>query len=502
MIDRYEELIKRVFMGGLKEDGGEGAATAPIEPDGEKETGDNFTATLEEAKQRLDALDQDLKRVPSLEILDAVKKPLAKKHDMKEADIKKRWMQLNPVGDAEQKPLAPFQFDVQPSGKPESLKEVFSELVETYRRFIVFKDRNDQPAALALWTMATWFVDSINFAPYLLITAPEKRCGKSQLLSLVAKLSRRPLQAGSMSAPVLFRVAEAYRPTIFIDEVDSFLDRDDDLKGIIKCGIERGTALAWRMEKDPVTQKQNPVSFDCFGFKALSGIGAQNIEDTITDRCITIELKRKLVKEQLPKVRNEPAEKWQALNAKCARLAADYGDRLREYQPPMPTQMSDRDADKWAPLIALADLIDGDEGLTGTLGKMGTYGDACRAVAVRLANGVEADEPMAVELLRNIRDVINEDDESAAVKVKYILSMILTDRLNLNKEWRWHEMYRGEGIRPRKLAHMLKGFDVRPQQIKAAGSRSGYYKEDFQDPFRRYLGESIRQEFDDEASPV
>ena len=29
MIDRYEELIKRVLMGSLKEDGGEGAATAP-----------------------------------------------------------------------------------------------------------------------------------------------------------------------------------------------------------------------------------------------------------------------------------------------------------------------------------------------------------------------------------------------------------------------------------------------------------------------------------------
>ena len=34
MIDRYEELIKRVLMGGLKEDGGEGVSTAPTMPDG------------------------------------------------------------------------------------------------------------------------------------------------------------------------------------------------------------------------------------------------------------------------------------------------------------------------------------------------------------------------------------------------------------------------------------------------------------------------------------
>lgn len=502
MIDRYEQVLRRVLMGSLKEGGGEGATTAPREPEGAAETGESFADKIEAAKQKLAALDHDLGLVPSLEILDVVKKDIAKKHGLKETDIRKRWIQLNPKADDEGETLAPFQRDVMPSDKSESLKEVFSELVETYRRFIVFKDRNDQPAALALWTMATWFIDSIDFAPYLLITAPEKRCGKSQLLSLVAKLSRRPLQAGSMSAPVLFRVAEAYQPTIFIDEVDSFLDRDEDLKGIIKCGIERGTALAWRMEKDPVTQKQNPVSFDCFGFKALSGIGAQNIEDTITDRCITIELKRKLVKEQLPKVRNEPAERWQALNAKCARLAADYGERLRMYQPSMPTQMSDRDADKWAPLIALADLIDGDDGLAGTFGKMGTYGNACRAVAVRLSNSVDADEPMAVELLRNIRDVINDDDESAAVKVKYILSMILTERLNLNKEWRWHEMYRGEGLHPRKLARMLRAFDIRPKKISTEGYKSGYWKEDFRDPFQRYLNDRIGQELDDgEALP-
>ena len=470
MIDRYEQVLRRVLMG-AETVGGAGAATAPVLPEGAVETGGDFAATLEDAKRRLDALDRDLAQVQSMELLTAVKNALAKKHKMKEGDIQKRWLSLNPAKEEENKALAAFQRDVQPSDKPESLKEVFTELVETYRHF-------------------------------MLITAPEKRCGKSQLLGLISKLSRRPLNGASLSAPVLFRMAEAYQPTIFIDEVDSFLDRDEDLKGMIKCGIERGQALAWRMEKDPVTQKQNPVPFDCFGFKALSGIGAQNIEDTITDRCIVIELKRKLKQERVPKVRNEPAEKWQALNAKCARLALDYGERLKKYRPLMPEQMSDRDADKWEPLIALADLIDGDKGLAGTFGKMGTYGDACRAVAVRLSNGVDADEPMAVELLRNIRDVLNEDEATAVVKVDYILSMILTERLNRNKEWRWYEMHRGSGISPRLLAKWLKNFDIRPGKIREEGNKSGYRKIVFQDPFERYLGERIRQELSEENPPI
>ena len=105
MIDRYEQVLRRVLMG-AETVGGAGAATAPVLPEGAVETGGDFAATLEDAKRRLDALDRDLAQVQSMELLTAVKNALAKKHKMKEGDIQKRWLSLNPAKEEENKALA------------------------------------------------------------------------------------------------------------------------------------------------------------------------------------------------------------------------------------------------------------------------------------------------------------------------------------------------------------------------------------------------------------
>lgn len=39
----------------------------------------------------------------------------------------------------------------------------------------------------------TWFIDAIHVAPLIVITAPKKHCGKSQLLFLLGRLVKQPL---------------------------------------------------------------------------------------------------------------------------------------------------------------------------------------------------------------------------------------------------------------------------------------------------------------------
>jgi hypothetical protein len=39
----------------------------------------------------------------------------------------------------------------------------------------------------------TWLIDRVEVAPFLVVTTPEMRCGKSQLLGLVGSLSHGPL---------------------------------------------------------------------------------------------------------------------------------------------------------------------------------------------------------------------------------------------------------------------------------------------------------------------
>jgi putative DNA primase/helicase len=175
---------------------------------------------------------------------------------------------------------------VEPWAEPVDGAALLSDIRDTVRRFIVCEQETAN--AVALWCVFTWFVDAVQVAPLAIITAPEKRCGKSQLLDLIGHLSCRPLKASNCTASVLFRVIERDRPTLLIDEADSFLNRSEDLRGIINSGHTRQSAFVLRSVGDDF----EPKSFSTWGAKAISGIG--KLAGTIMDRGIILELRRKL----------------------------------------------------------------------------------------------------------------------------------------------------------------------------------------------------------------
>lgn len=70
--------------------------------------------------------------------------------------------------------------------------------------------------AAVLWIVMTWFIDDIKVAPLAVITAPEKRCGKSQLLFLMGRLVCRPILASNITSAALFRSIELWKPTLLL----------------------------------------------------------------------------------------------------------------------------------------------------------------------------------------------------------------------------------------------------------------------------------------------
>lgn len=86
-------------------------------------------------------------------------------------------------------------------------------------RFVVLPAHTALP--LALWAIATYTFESFDAFPYLAITSPTKRCGKTRLLECLELLAHEARRASNPSEAALFRMIEKYKPTLLLDEAET-----------------------------------------------------------------------------------------------------------------------------------------------------------------------------------------------------------------------------------------------------------------------------------------
>ncbi|KAF1003823.1 MAG: hypothetical protein GAK36_00184 [Pseudomonas sp.] len=205
--------------------------------------------------------------------------------------------------------------------------------------------------AATLWATFTWLVDMVQVAPIANITAPEKRCGKSILLTALGKLANRPLQVSNIAPAALFRSIELWAPTLLIDEVDAFLAAHEDARGILNAGFTRDSAVVIRCVGDD----HIPTPFNVWGAKALCGIG--KIADTLADRSVPLRLRRRIPGENVESLRHSDPAFWERLRSRLARFALDSAEAIGKARPTPITGLNDRANDAWEPLLAIADLV-------------------------------------------------------------------------------------------------------------------------------------------------
>ena len=141
-----------------------------------------------------------------------------------------------------------FFVDPAPWGHKVEGVEILGELKGIFERFIVLPDF--AATTLALWVMHTHAFDAARISPFLDIHSPQKQCGKSTLLSLMALLVKRPLPASNVSSAVVYRVIEACQPTLLLDEGDSFFREKNELRGILNSGHIKDMAFVIRSVGD------------------------------------------------------------------------------------------------------------------------------------------------------------------------------------------------------------------------------------------------------------
>lgn len=346
--------------------------------------------------------------------------------------------------------------------EPVDTAAVLAELTDALHRHVIA----DSPTitAAALWAMHTWCMDVLTVSPLAHITAPEKRCGKTVLLTALSKVVCRPLAASNISPAALFRSMELWQPTLLIDEADTFLRDNEETRGIINCGLYREGAYVLRTVGDD----HIPTRFSTWGAKVVCGIG--KLADTIEDRSIPLRLRRKVPGERVDNIRLSDQAIWKRLQAQIARWADDNCYAIEQARPAPAFGLNDRAQDCWEPLLAIADLAGGE------------WSARARAAAQEL-HGIEEDAPsINAELLADIRAAFQRRSASR------LSTALLIQQLIDDEEAPWATWNKGRPISARQLGARLAEFRIKSKNMRTTdGIVKGYDLADFKDAFARYL---------------
>lgn len=328
----------------------------------------------------------------------------------------------------------------------------------------------EQADAAALWVIHTYLIDCFEFSPIAIVNAPEKGCAKSLFQTILIKLVYRPLYAANATASALFRSVELWKPTIFFDEADTFFRENNDLHGMINAGCSRdGSVMRCVSTGDNFV----PQNFSVFSAKSISGITLEKcLQDSTMSRGIIFNMHRKRSDEKVERLRNADTAAFDVIKSKLARFALDYAEHLRQARPQLPDELSDRDQDKWEPLLAIAECA-GDEWL-----KRATE------AALKLSHTGDAPLCKGAELLSDIRHIF----DSGAHPEK-ISTADLIEALCKNDEAPWPCYNFGKPITPRQLAKLLVPYGIKSRTVRVDrySTPKGYYAADFEDAFSRYI---------------
>jgi putative DNA primase/helicase len=325
--------------------------------------------------------------------------------------------------------------------------ELVDELIADLTRYVSLDP--DYAVTTTFWVIHTYLLEHTFITPRLAITAPEPRCGKTTLVNWLRTVVQRPLNSINISAAAVYHVVDEQQPTLLIDEADTFLGTNNELRGILNSGHQQdGTVQRWDAKQKTI------VSFSTFGACAISLIG--NLPSTLQDRSIRVRLRRRKPDERIFSFRADRVD--DKLARRCARWTLD--NRYALGDPAIPEQLFNRVEDNWRPLLSIADAIGG------------AWPERLRAIAVKIAELEGGEDPsLGTQLLQDIREIVED-------KI-WITSGALVARLS-GKAWI---------MSGKKLAGLLKPYGIEPTQQRWDGRvERGYFVVDFADAFARYLG--------------
>jgi 5S rRNA maturation endonuclease (ribonuclease M5) len=342
-------------------------------------------------------------------------------------------------------------------------------------RFLAFPTAHHL-VVIVLWIVHTWAVQAFYVTPRLVLDSPEPGSGKTRVLEVLALLCRAAKLTLSTTTAALYRriaAAGEQPPTILQDEADAVFGKttnpqSEDLRALFNAGYKRGATVD-RCEGDAKSMKVR--EFPVFAPVALAGL-AGKMPATITDRAITLHMRRRAPDEHVAEFRERDAKAdAEPLRGRIEVWAAANHDALAAARPVMPDGVRDRPAEVWEAILAVADLAGGD------------WPDRARAACRHFVLDSDPDElSFGARLLRDIRTVFGDCDR--------VFSTDVVTALTSDPESEWRDLW-GKPLDQNRLAKELKRYGVRSNTIRIGAGRAKGYQVDGDDglaqAWRRYL---------------
>ncbi len=244
-------------------------------------------------------------------------------------------------------------------------------------------------------TVTFWLIASYTFKlyrkfPYLRIKSPDKNCGKSTLIDLVAELVFNPLIASDVSPAALYRIVEKFTPTLLLDEFDN-KEQIRELTQLLNAGYDNNrSALRYNMDKDCAER------FRTYCPKVIASI--KRITDTTESRCLPIDLQRVPAdaEDKLTELCDLKPELFQTIKRKILAWVEDNLPKIKACRPDRPNWLHTRDWDMWRPCYVVGAVMGERGSKLVDQAATGVFGD--RVV----------EQSLAIEILAHIRDAAKQ----------------------------------------------------------------------------------------------
>ncbi|WP_299769714.1 DUF3631 domain-containing protein [uncultured Pseudoteredinibacter sp.] len=363
---------------------------------------------------------------------------------------------LLPPGMASSEALTPY------NEGPVDIEDTLNEMRALFDRHCIMTE--SEADAIVLWILSSYLINSFRIFPMLTLVSPEKRCGKSTALELIYSLSKDSFNLTNATQAIMYRIATSQQPTLLLDEADTFIKTaSGEIVGLLNGSFNRSSANVSRCEGESFDAKVHSTWYP----KVLASIG--NLQSTIMDRSIVINLRRKKSNEFIQKLPADPKGQHKLIRQKLARWCIDNLENIKSNTIEPKNIGNDRAVDVWLPLFTVAHQVS-----TSWKAKCESAYETLTAV----------DEPeIPTQLLIDVREILATHTEEK-ISTQDLLDKLCED---INKPWQ--TINRGRKLTGSAMANFLKPYGIKPSAYRPSGGKTirGYRKQAFVDTFERYL---------------